>query len=290
MASHGDVLVALVWIIPISYFIATLEAVTSHWAFIEAFVRLGWGVFFVLGYFMARHSAGFKVLLYALIGSGYLILIYGLLNWFGNVHYTEAVLADRLSSVFQYPNAYAAYLIAIAICGLIMVQSSRKKRYIVFHAFMLVPVLLSLLLTLSRGALLVLFIVLIFYLALLPWKRQLLSMMELGISGIAAFAVYGFSVKTRGQLLENYSIGVSLGGWLLVLGIAAISGIIVLGARLKFGKSGEEKDRTDHLWSAKSLALPVALFSVGLALYALVMSDYKFSKILPAEIAARLEE
>ncbi|WP_239619317.1 O-antigen ligase family protein [Cohnella mopanensis] len=287
IASHGDILVALIWIIPISYFIATLEAITSQWAFIEAFVRLGWGVFFVLGYYITRHSASYKILLFALIGSGYVIVMFGLLNWFGNAHYIDAVLADRLSSVFQYPNAYAAYLIAIAICALIMVQSSRKKRYLVFHAFMLVPVLLSLLLTLSRGALLVLFVVLIFYLALLPWKRQLISVMELGIVGIAAFAVYGFAVKTRGQLLENYSPGVSLRGWLLVLGIAAIASLIVLGVRLRFGRL--DNNKADKLWSPRRLALPVVLVSLGLALYVLIMSNFPFSKILPAGIAARLE-
>ncbi|WP_186438232.1 O-antigen ligase family protein [Cohnella terricola] len=287
MASHGDILVALIWIIPISYFIATFEAITSQWAFIEAFVRLGWGVFFVLGYYITRHSAGYKILLFALIGSGYVIVLFGLLNWFGNAHYTDAVLADRLSSVFQYPNAYAAYLIAIAICALIMVQSSRKKRYLFFHAFMLVPVFLSLLLTLSRGALLVLFVVLIFYLALLPWKRQLISVMELGIVGIAAFAVYGFAVKTRGQLLENYSPGVSLRGWLLVLGIAAIASLIVLGVRLRFGRL--DNNKPDKLWSPRRLALPVVLVSLGLAFYVLIMSNFPFSKILPAGIAARLE-
>ncbi len=287
LASHGDILVALIWIIPISYFIATLEAITSHWAFIEAFVRLGWGVFFVLGYYVARHSAGYNLLLIALIGSGYVIVMFGLLNWFGNAHYKDAVLAERLSSVFQYPNAYAAYLIAIAICALIMVQSSRKKKYRIFHAFMLVPVFLSLLLTLSRGALLVLFIVLIFYLTLLPWKRQLISLMELGIVGIAAFAVYGFAVKTRGQLLENYSQGVTLRGWLLVLGISVIASLVVLGVRLWFGKLDDNK--ADKRWSPKHLALPVVLVSLGLALYVLILSNFPFSKILPAEIAARLE-
>jgi len=287
VASHGDILVALIWIIPISYFIATIEAITSQWAFIEAIVRLGWGVFFVLGYLLTRHSAGYKVLLIALIGSGYVIVMFGLLNWFGNAHYQDAVIADRLSSVFQYPNAYAAYLIAIAMCALIMVQSSRKKRSIVFHAFMLVPVLLSLLLTLSRGALLVLFVVLIFYLALLPWKRQLISVMELGISGIAAFAAYGFSVKTRGQLLDHYSPGISLRGWLLVLGVAAIASLVVLGVRLWIGKL--EDNQADKLWSPKRLALPIILVSLGLALYVLIMSGFPFSKILPAEIAVRLE-
>ncbi len=287
VASHGDILVALIWVIPISYFIATLQAITSERAFIEAFVRLGWGVFFVLGYFITRHSAGLKLLLFALIGSGYVIVIFGLLNWFGNVHYHEAVLADRLSSVFQYPNAYAAYLIAIAMGALIMVQSSRKKSVLVFHASMLVPVFLSLLLTLSRGAMLVLFVVLIFYLALLPWKRQLISVMELGISGIAAFAVYGFSVKTRGQLIDNYSPEISLRGWLLVLGIAAIASLVVLGVRQWLGKL--EENKADIRWSPVCLVLPVVLVSLGLALYVLIMSNFPFSKILPAEIAARLE-
>jgi len=289
LTSHGDILVLLVWLIPISYFVSMIAAVTDYWAFVEFFVRLGWAVFFVLGYFIARHAVGVKALLFALIGPGYLISIYGLLNWFGDVHYKDAVLAERLSSVFQYPNAYAAYLIAITICGLIMIQSSRKKRYIVLHAFMIVLVLLSLLLTLSRGALLVLFGVLIAYLSLLPWKRQLISMMELGITGVAALYVYGLSVKTRGQLLENYSAGLSLRGWLFVLAIATIASFIVLGMELKFGKFGKEKNSADRLWNPKRLALPIALVSVGLALYALVMFEFKFSKILPAEIAARLE-
>ncbi len=287
VASHGDILVALIWIIPISYFIATFEAITSQWAFIEAFVRLGWGVFFVLGYLITRHSAGIKRLLFALIGSGYVIVMFGLLNWFGNAHYQDAVLADRLSSVFQYPNAYAAYLIAIAIGALIMVQSSRKKRHVVFHAFMLVPVFLSLLLTLSRGALLVLFVVLIIYLALLPWKRQLISVMELGIVWIAAFAVYGYAVKMRGQLLDHYSPEGSLRGWLLVLGFAAIASLVVLGIRLRCGKF--ENNQADKRWGPKSLALPVVLVSFGLAFYVLILSNFPFSKILPAEIAARLE-
>jgi len=287
IASHGEILIALIWIIPLSYFIATIGAVTSHWAYIEAFVRLGWCVFFVLGFYIARHTAGIKVLQFALIGSGYVIVLFGLLNWFGSLHYKDAVLADRLSSVFQYPNAYAAYLIAIALCSLIMIQSSQKKRHIVFYAFMLIPVFLSLLLTLSRGALLVLFVVLIVYFALLPWKRQFISLLELGITGTAAFSLFSFAVKTRGHLLENYTPWISFRGWLIVLGIAAIASLVVLVVRLQFGKLIENK--SDKPWSPISIALPVALFSAGLAMYILIISNFQFNKILPVEIAARLE-
>jgi hypothetical protein len=104
--------------------------------------------------------------------SGYAIVLYWLLNYFGQTYANDALWFTldtyRLSSVFQYPNTYAGLLSALFLASLYYTTHAQKWHWRFVHALMLVPVFVSLILTLSRTALVILpFIILI----VLPFLR-----------------------------------------------------------------------------------------------------------------------
>jgi hypothetical protein len=115
-----DVLSILIWLIPLSYLISSWNAASYHSAINGVYIHVMYAVFFLIGLYFTRSKLGFSIVQYSIVGSGYMLVIYGFLNWFGNVEYKDAILGNRLSNVFQYPNTYAAYLIALLFATLFL--------------------------------------------------------------------------------------------------------------------------------------------------------------------------
>src|SRR5690606_24430542 len=124
-----------------------------------------------LARYLTAEDKGHLILTYGLIGTGYMIVIFGFMNWFGDASffglknwsdvpeqvsrvYKDAVQVDsngpRMASVFQYANAYASYLTGLLFCTLYLMVTANRRLILVISSLMLVPILLSLLLTLSR--------------------------------------------------------------------------------------------------------------------------------------------
>ncbi|RKN82191.1 O-antigen ligase family protein [Paenibacillus ginsengarvi] len=191
--NHADLLSVLVWFIPLAYVLASFNAASSHLSTKMILLQVMYATFFVLGVYLTKNNLSNTIIINSIMICGYAVVLYGILNLLGNAYSRDGVMLTdqglRLTSVFQYANAYAAFLMALLFAGIYLLIHSRTWYSIILHSVMLVPILLSFFLTLSRGGLVVLPIILVLVLPFLPLKKQLLFILYLIISTLASLTI-----------------------------------------------------------------------------------------------------
>lgn len=95
-----------------------------------------------------------------------------------------------------------------------------------FHSFMLVPIIVSLLLTLSRGGLVMLPVVFILLLLFLKPAKQLLWILYCAIAGVASLLISKSVTELGLQLNQDFSGSEALKGWGILLGVSVVVGIL----------------------------------------------------------------
>jgi len=290
ISTNWDLMSLLVLLIPLSYLISAIGAASWHSALKEVYIRFVWVVFFLVGAYLARKQNGMRMTLYAIIGSGYMLVIYGFMNWFGNAHFRDAILdGNRLSNVFQYPNTYAAYLIGLVMGSLVLIQSTKHRYIRVASSIMLIPVMLSFLLTMSRGAFIIFPIIVVVYLIFLPWIKQVLTIIYLGISIFASLAVFSFMTGIRSQVAEKFDVATSLKGWALWLVISILGSIIIhfihKYASVKFANHTGWSDG----FGWKRCIIPLLAIVVVTGLFFSILYTKTLQSQLPEEIRIRFE-
>ena len=102
-----------------------------------------YAIMFIIGLYVLRDKLGNRIIQSTIMTVTYLIVGFGLLHWFGqgktagaiakwfsntvlNGTYTHAVMTDsnglRLTSVFQYANTYATFLMAFLFAAVFLLQ------------------------------------------------------------------------------------------------------------------------------------------------------------------------
>lgn len=288
-----DPLILLVWLLPLSYLISAFFAASPSLAWDSVLLHIMYAVFFIIGAYWARENPSSQILQWSLLISGYLIVIFGYLNLFGNVHYADALKVEgttfRISSVFQYPNSYAALLLGIGISCAWMLVSTKSKAAMYMSGFMLVPVLLSFFMTLSRGGLLFFPIVVLFTLPLMSLSKQILFIVHVLIGLTASAALTGKMTGIGFELYRQFSAGLSLQGWLILL--SASAAVMVLCA---FIQHYAEPKLTS--WVVRrlrvryaSLLLPALTILIGFVSIVLLFGDTGFTKLLPDTLSKRID-
>lgn len=199
-----DLLAILIWIITFSYIIALIPAASPHLAKNMIYIHCMYTIFYLVGAYMTRNKLGSTIIQQTMILAGYWVVLYGFANLFGNTFARDhAMLTDqglRLTSVFQYANSYAAYLLALLFGCVYMIIISEKKYMHLLHSIMLVPIAVSFLLTLSRGGLVVAPFILLAILPFLSITRQILYVIHTLLGTIGAFIISS-SMTTAGNTL-----------------------------------------------------------------------------------------
>ncbi|TDG00147.1 O-antigen ligase family protein [Paenibacillus piri] len=309
LRDHRDALSFLVLLIPFTYLISLFFAASHHYAINMLYIQMLNAVFFILGVYLCKNKLGFSLITGALIASGYVVVVFGLLNllgngklagalvgWFAdtvNGAYVNAVMVDangmRLTSVFQYANSYAAFLIAILLLASFYVVTSRKWYAIAVHALMTVPVIVSFWLTLSRGALVILPVVLLVVLFFLNLQRQIMLLLQLGLGFVASLAVLGIITDAATQLQQQYSASLSSQGWLSLLVASAVYTVIAVLLQLYIAPFIQRKLQRFEGRKFAPVVLPLAAIVVGLIGAVLLFSDTGLKNLLPSNIQTRLE-
>ncbi|KAI7262264.1 hypothetical protein KC345_g9475 [Hortaea werneckii] len=264
---------------------------------------------FIIALYLLQQKQLNVVIQNAILAIAYFIVGFGLLNWLGNWKfagslvgwfsdavqvgkYTDAVMTDanglRLTSIFQYANTYAAFLMAFLFVAVFALVRSKKWYGTLTHGFMLVPIIVSLLLTLSRGGLVMLPVVFILLLLFLKPAQQILWIIHLGISGLGALVITSPLTNLGTELSTTFTSASSLKGWAYLLGASAV--VAGLGwvmqhfaapwLQKKLGGWGERK--LTGLW------LPLGAL-VLVALIAFLLIGTSARSILPANMETRLE-
>lgn len=287
LTTHRDILVLLVWFIPLSFWFSSFGAASKHLAINEVYIKVMWAAFFVIGAYFTGNKFRLSLFQYLLVGSGYFIVAYGFLNWFGNIEYPDAILSGRrLSNVFQYPNAYAAYLIGLFVAALILVRNETKSYLRLLHGSMMVPILLSFLLTLSRGGASIFPVILILYLVFMSLRSQIITLLNILVAGIAALLLFNPLMNIRAILAEDFSLQRSLFGWFLLILASILSGAAMFWIEKWSSRHSPAVDKHSFGW--KNIIIPFVLVILILSSVALLTNSTTIANLLPDEISKRI--
>lgn len=213
---------SLVWLLPVTYLITLWASAVSTSQTIHAIVvHSMYAFFFMFAIFLIRSERGPAVLTTAILSAGYVIVIFGFLNWFGSDLYRDAVMLEpgrlRLTSVFQYANTYAAYLIALLLSSLYLLIRSKQRAVQIVTALMVVPIFISLILTFSRGGLVMLPVIAFMLLFLLSFRQQLIFVIYLIASGLISFLCTPFLSDVGMKQYEQPTAGTCVAGVAVLL-------------------------------------------------------------------------
>ncbi|MFD0697763.1 O-antigen ligase family protein [Paenibacillus sp. GCM10027628] len=311
LKEQKDVLTILVVIMPLTYVISLSNAASHYLATNMIYIQMLYTTFFILGVFLTKNKLGTSIAAGILMVTGYVIVLFGLLHWLGNgnfaghlvswfatmdasnqYNYRDAVMTDsnglRLTSVFQYANTYAAYLIMLFLGSLFFIVKSRKWYAVLPHALMMVPMIVSFWLTLSRGAIVIipiLFLIMLFFLSI---SRQILSLIQLGLAFAASLAILTKITNIGTELQKQPSASVSWHGWSILLIASVVFTALAIVIQL-FGAPWLE--RITARFAAKKSAnfvLPIAAIIVGVLAAFLLLSDTGLKNALPENVKTRL--
>ncbi|MEX1029329.1 MAG: O-antigen ligase family protein [Paenibacillaceae bacterium] len=306
---NDPILHILVWLIPLSLFISSLSAVSHSLALNGVYIYLFLAGMFVLARYLTAQTHGHFILTYGLIGTGYIIVIFGFMNWFGDASffgmknwsdvpeqvsqvYKDAVQVDsngpRMASVFQYANAYASYLTGLLFCTLYLMVTANRRLILIISSLMLVPILLSMLLTLSRGgwaAALVSFLIILFFIHI---HKQILMLVYSLIGVVVTIVIFNSVNQMGNDLREQFSASTYTLGWLILIVASAFITLIALilhkyahaSIRNKFAKLSPK-------WWASSI-MPILLLFVGVLMGYLVLQDTPINRALPDNLEQRV--
>lgn len=305
-----DFFIIYIWLIPLSFLISLIGAASHYYGANMLYMHMMYATFFILAIYVSNNRLGNTILQYTLLLSGYLVVIFGILNWFGNLKiangiaelftnlkglpaYKHAVMSDsnglRLTSVFQYANTYSAYLIALLFGCIFFIFRSRKWYSIALHALMLVPILVSFLLTLSRGGLVILPIVLLVLLLFFSVERQIKLLLYLGIPAVAVLLTIGNITEIGSSLQSNFSPSLSLKGWgVLAAASIIVSVLIILLNRYLtpvLEKTIQKKIKSRYA----PVVLPVGAVILGTIAVIILFTDTGITKLLPENIRVRID-
>ncbi|UQZ32825.1 polymerase [Paenibacillus sp. PK3_47] len=309
LARQLDLVSAAALLLPLVYALSLYHAVSHYTAMNMLFIQFTYAAVFITSVVLLQHKSLNHVIQNAVLATAYAIVGFGLLNWLGSWklagslvgwftdtvvsgRYTHAVMTDsnglRLTSVFQYANTYAAFLMAFLFVALFALTRSRKWYGTLGHGFMLVPIIVSLLLTLSRGGLVLLPVVFILLLLFLKPVKQIIWIVQLGVAGIASLLIINPVTELGIELNDLFSTGAALQGWGWLLtasaAVAFLSWAVQRYAAPWLDKKlgGIEKGKGSGLW--------IPLGSVAaVSVLAFVLIGTGARKILPDNIAIRLE-
>ncbi|PAD30612.1 polymerase [Paenibacillus sp. 7523-1] len=309
LKTQQDWLKFAVILLPLTYLVSLISAASDYLAVNMVLVQCIYAMIFIMAMYMLKNHKINHIIQSSLIGIAYIIVGFGLLNWFGafsfagklvgwfssgivNGVYNQAIWNDangpRLASVFQYPNTYAAFLMAFLFISIFSLIRTKKVYMQLVHGFMLVPILLSLLLTLSRTGLVMMPIVFVIILLLLKPAKQILWFIYLAISGIGTIAILN-PVSTAGlELQQQFSTGLATKGWIYLIAASLVVAFIIWLIQRWLATKMEMKLQTWGKRKGSSLWIPLG--SALLAIIAAVLLlGTSVRNILPDSISTRLE-
>lgn len=304
-----DLLAIAALLLPVTYALSLFVAVSKYMAMNMLFIQSMYAAVFIIALYLLKQKQVNVVMQNALLSIAYFIVGFGLLNWLGSGNlagslvgwfsntvrdgkYLDAVMTDsnglRLTSIFQYANTYAAFLMAFLFVAVFALIRSKKWFGTLTHGFMLVPIIISLLLTLSRGGLVLLPVVFVLLLIFLKPVQQILWILHLGIAGMVSLVIASPVTDLGIQLNKAFTSSDAVKGWGYLLGASAI--VAGLGWIIQHYVAPWLQEKLGSLGSRKLTGLWIPLGSVVLAgVVGFLLIGTSVRSLLPANMETRLE-
>lgn len=154
-----------------------LPIISFQWANLRDSIGMVlWSINTFAIYFMtkeyAREVIYKKLILNTLLASGVTVITIGLLASFGYIEYADAVLGNRISSTFQYPNTLAAYSMMLFFIAFGMMTAEKKYWLKTVYAIVGFLMFFVFVFTYSRAAWLIFPFMAIIYFIAIPYKDK----------------------------------------------------------------------------------------------------------------------
>ncbi|WP_179136247.1 O-antigen ligase [Paenibacillus sp. 32352] len=306
---HGDILSIVVWLLPITFLLAKINEASHYYSTNMVYIEMLYAVFFILGIYLCRSSLGNRILTFCIMFSGYVVVWFGMINWLGykefaaklinwfvnlpTLEYKDAVMMAsnelRLTSTFQYANSFAAFLIALLLAGSYLIVSNRKPVTIAIHSFMLVPMILSLLLSLSRGGLVILPVVLLLILPFLKIAKQIFIFIHFVVAAVISLIILNKITLVGEQFHLHQDLSTAATGlWILIGASAGCAIICWLLQHFLYPKvEGFFNNRLKMRFA--NILLPAAALIIGLLGIFVVFGNTGAINLFPDYIKHRIE-
>lgn len=291
--------------IPCIYIVSSLQAVSPYMAQYSVWIHLSIFIFFVSGIIWSQSNKLVISFPHIFLGFGYLVVIFGFLTMFGNAYLLDSLAfydVVRISSIFQYPNAYAVLLLILWIMIIIEVNNTTKRASRLLHSIMLVPVCVSFFLTLSRGALIILPLIIIVTLLMLSLKMQFKLLLYSILGAVGSLLIYsklasrGLKVATQIQNdsaagLKYDSVSIfsksSIEYWAILILVSLVVGVVIYLLE-KYTNKKLQKTIERFNYPMSNLWVPIIL--VILAIVGAAATRIKaITQILPETLRNRVE-
>ncbi|SCX77514.1 O-antigen ligase family protein [Alkaliphilus peptidifermentans] len=152
-----------------------------------------------------------KAILNTLVASGVAVSLIGLLAAFGYFSLADAVLGNRISSTFQYPNTLAAFTMTLFFIAFYLLNESNKTWQKTLYSVSGFIMFFTFIFTFSRGAWLLFPIFALAFIILLPGKARINGILYLIIVGVPSL----IAMQPFTTILSND--GASLKGLLIFI-------------------------------------------------------------------------
>ena len=288
----------------IVYLMSSLNGESSYLSRYGVFVSLAVFIFFAAGTFLIQYDRLIQCFPKIYLLFGYCIVAYGLLNLMGNAYLLDSLSFNegvRISSIFQYANAYAVLLLTLWVTILIELNRTTKLWIRLLHGFMLIPVCVSFLLTLSRGAIIALPIIAIVILMMFKLKQQiriiLYSVIALGLS-LSIYShleevgteVYNNIQQARAQEVPFDKVSIFSSQSIVAWGMLAGVSILMAVALYLITKYVEPRilKKIDNIKSAWGHRIVPIGFITLLALAVIALTNESIMKLLPDVMGSRI--
>ncbi|MFD1956506.1 O-antigen ligase family protein [Paenibacillus thailandensis] len=305
LASHRGILSIGVMLFAVVYWISSFQAAAPYYAKFMTLIVFALAALFVTALFAAEKWQMRKIIEYSLMGTSYIIVLFGLLNLFGQVYYRDAMWLSstgyRLTSFFQYSNTYAGFLLALFFATLYYTTNCKRWYMNLIHALMLAPIWISFMLTYSRGAFVVIPVILLALIPFLSFMRQLLYIVYMVISVVVSMAFLGVITKNsekisaivqptaeRGPDTISLFSSLPLQSWLMLLAASVIIAAVIMHIQVRWSAKLEAKVQKLADRRGSFLFVPALIVVLGAIAAALLLTNNPIRSLLPDPIEERL--
>ncbi|WP_171056400.1 O-antigen ligase family protein [Paenibacillus sinopodophylli] len=304
--SYRGILSIAVMVLPLIYWLSSFQAVSDYYAKFMILVFFLMAALFISSLYLAESVQSRKVIEYALVFSSYLIVLFGIFNLFGQMYYRDALwLAHdgyRLSSVFQYSNTYAGFLAALFLVSLYYAVHCIRPSARIVHAAMLVPIWISFMFTYSRGAIVVIPVLVLILLPFLRFTKQIAYLIFMVLSVIISMAILGklttnadaiallvqpTESKAESPISLFSSLPLQNWGLLLLGSVITVGFIMFYHAKASAWIETKLSKLSTRKWSFA--AVPVISLVLAAIIAGSLLSSSTIRGLLPEKIANRFE-
>ncbi|WP_042165754.1 O-antigen ligase family protein [Paenibacillus gorillae] len=304
--NHRSLLSILVLLLPVVYWLSSMQAVSSYYAGFMVKVMFLMAALFLAAIYAGERLPARKIIEYATMLTCYIVVFYGLLILFGQEYFRDGMwLAHdgyRLASVFQYSNTYAGFLSAILLAAVYYAATCTRWYMRLANAIMLVPIFISFLLTYSRGAIVIIPVVILILVPFLRFAQQIAYIVYTGLTALLsvvilskltantdAIAAIVQPTETKAPNPISMFDSLPIQSWLLLGAAALVNAGLILLIHKKLYPWLETKTKrlAERRWSFA--AVPATIIIIGSLAVIILLTSSGVRDLLPDKIAARFE-